>query len=225
MEHGAGRLGRGDRKREKGEGILGIEDYRLLQVAKMISLVTDDNYSYISSMNLKKDLGLDFIVDKLTNSIENVVTGDSFATEISILTAIDLKTATNKNGWLFNWKEEFKVPARDVYKLTIVNNPTIIQGLISLEVKIDHVYIHLIESAPFNKGNTKMYSGVPGNLVAFACKLSFQRGHEGNVSFLSKTQLVDHYIKSLGAFHFGGRVMVIETQAALKLINKYFQGI
>jgi hypothetical protein len=175
-------------------------------------------------MEKSKETGLDFIIDKLTNSIENVVTGDNFATEISILTANDLKTATTKNGWLFNWKDEFKEPARDVYKLTIVNNPTIIQGLISLEVKPDHVYMHLVESAPFNKGNTKMYSGVPGNLVAFACKLSFQRGHEGNVSFLSKTQLVDHYIKTLGAFHFGGRVMIIETQAALKLINKYFQG-
>jgi len=175
-------------------------------------------------MEKDKEIGLDFIIDKLTNSIENVVTGDSFATEISILSANDLKTATTKNGWLFNWKDEFKEPARDVYKLTIVNNPTIIQGLISLEVKSDHVYMHLVESAPFNKGKTKMYSGVPGNLVAFACKLSFQRGHEGNVSFLSKTQLVDHYIKTLGAFHFGGRVMIIETQAALKLINKYFQS-
>jgi hypothetical protein len=175
-------------------------------------------------MEKDKEIGLDFIIDKLTNSIENVVTGDSFATEISILTANDLKTATTKNGWLFNWKDEFKEPARDVYKLTIVNNPTIIQGLISLEVKSDHVYMHLVESAPFNKGKTKMYSGVPGNLVAFACKLSFQRGHEGNVSFLSKTLLVDHYIKTLGAFHFGGRVMIIETPAALKLINKYFQN-
>lgn len=175
-------------------------------------------------MGKSKELELDFIIDKLTNSIENVVTGDSFATEISIMTTNDLKTATKKNGWLFNWKNEFEEPTRDVYKLTIVNNPSIIQGLISLEVKLDHVYMHLVESAPFNKGKTKMYSGVPGNLVAFACKFSFQRGHEGNVSFLSKTQLVDHYIKTLGAIHFGGRVMIIDTRAALKLITKYFQN-
>jgi len=84
--------------------------------------------------------------------------------------------------------------------------------------------MHLVENAPFNKGQTKMYSGVAGNLVAFACRLSFQRGHEGNVSFLSKTQLVEHYEKTLGAVHFGGRVMIIETQAALKLINKYFKN-
>ncbi len=84
--------------------------------------------------------------------------------------------------------------------------------------------MHLVESAPFNKGKTKVYSGVPGNLVAFACRLSFQRGFEGNISFISKTQLIDHYLKTLGAFHYGGRLMIIETQAALKLIDKYFKN-
>lgn len=54
-----------------------------------------------------------------------------------------------------------------------------------------------------------------GNLVAYACKLSFQRGHQGNISFISKTQLIKHYQKTLGAFHFGGRLMIIETEAAL----------
>lgn len=170
----------------------------------------------------KKETGLDFVIDKLTNSIENVVSGDNFSTDISILSGSDLKLVTKTNGWVFNWKDEFKEPARDVYKLTIVNNSKIIQGLISLEVKADHVFMHLVESAPFNKGKKKIYAGVPGNLVAFACKLSFQRGHEGNVSFISKTQLIEHYEKTLNAFHFGGRIMVIETQAALKLINKYF---
>ena len=175
-------------------------------------------------MKNDKSIGLDFFVDKLTNSIENIITGDSFKTDISVVTQADLKFFTKKNDWLFDWKNELKEPARDIYKLTIVGNPTIIQGLISLEVKIDHVYMHLVESAPFNKGKTKMYSGVPGNLVAFACKLSFQRGHEGNVSFLSKSQLIDHYEKTLGAYHFGGRIMIIETQSALKLIDRYFQN-
>ena len=175
-------------------------------------------------MKNNKEIGLDFIIDKLTNSIENVLTGDSFATDISILKSSDLKTVSKKNKWQFNWKEEFSQPERDVYKLTIINNSTIIQGLISLEIKSGYVYMHLVESAPFNKGKTKVYSGVPGNLVAFVCKLSFQRGHEGNLSFLSKTQLIGHYEKTLGAFHFGGRVMIIETNAALKLINKYFQN-
>jgi hypothetical protein len=173
-------------------------------------------------MKTDKSIGLDFIVDKLTNSIENVVTGDSFNTEISVLTKSELKLVTKKNGWVFDWRKELREPSRDIYKLTIVGNPSVIQGIMSIEVKEDHIFMHLVESAPYNKGKTKMYSGVPGNLVAFACKVSFQRGHEGNVSFISKTQLIDHYEKTLGAFHFGGRIMIIETIAALKLIDRYF---
>ena len=141
-------------------------------------------------MNEHEEIGLDFLIDKLTNSIENVVTGDSFATDISLLKSSDLKNITKKNNWLFDWKQEFKKPEKDVFKLTIVNNSEIIQGLICLEVKKDHVYMHLVESSPFNKGKTKVYDGVPGNLVAFARKLSFQSGHDGNVSFVSKTQLI-----------------------------------
>lgn len=173
-------------------------------------------------MKKQQNKGLDFIIDKLTNSIENVVTGDNFATDITLIATTDLKTVTKKSGWQFDWKLEFKQPQREVYKLTIVNNQSVIQGLISLEIKSDHVYMHLVESAPFNKGKAKVYAGVPGNLVAFACRLAFQRGHEGNVSFFSKTQLVQHYIDTLGAMHVGGRIMIIDTIAALKLINKYF---
>jgi hypothetical protein len=165
---------------------------------------------------------IDIEIDKLTNSLENVITGDSFPTDIIIMDQSDFVSVTKKDGWLFNWKEEFKRPDRDVYKLTIVNNQNVIQGLVSLSVKSDHVYMHLIESAPFNKGKSKVYAGVPGNLVAFACKLSFQRGFEGYLSFLSKTNLIDHYEKTLGAIHAGGQLMVINTSAALRLTNKYF---
>ncbi len=165
---------------------------------------------------------IDFVIDKLTNSIENILTGDSFPTDISIITKEDLKVINKKTGWLFDWNKEAKLADRDVYKLTIVNNSAIIQGLVSLTVMEDHVVMHLIESAPFNKGKTKVYAGIPGNLVAFACKLSFQRGCEGYVSFIAKTKLIDHYIKTLGAVHVGAQRMVINTVAALKLIDKYF---
>ena len=175
-------------------------------------------------MKKRKEIALDFIIDKLTNSIDNVVTGDSFSTEITLASGSDLKSVIKKNGWLFDWKHELKQPEREVYKLTITNNPKVIQGLISLEIRSDHIYMHLVESVGFNKGNSKVYSGVPGNLVAFACRLSFQRGFDGNVSFISKTQLIGHYENTLGAFHVGGRIMIIETKAALKLIDTYFKN-
>lgn len=52
--------------------------------------------------------GLDFIIDKLTNSIENVVTGDSFSTEISVVSLADLKNSSKKNNLKFDWKFGFK---------------------------------------------------------------------------------------------------------------------
>lgn len=173
-------------------------------------------------MTKQRQISLDFTIDKLTNSIENILTGDNFPTEVSLLTKADIKNLTKKAGLLFDWSKEAKLADRDVYKLTIVNNPAIIQGLVSLTVKEDHVVMHLIESAPFNKGKSKVYAGIPGNLVAFACKLSFQRGCEGYVSFIAKTKLIDHYIKMLGAVHVGAHRMVINTESALKLIDKYF---
>ena len=166
---------------------------------------------------------LDFEVDKLTNSIENVITKGSFPTAVIPLLVGDIREISKKNEWQFDWKFELRQPEREVYKLTIINH-NVIQGLISLEIKSDHVFMHLVESAPFNKGKKKVYSGVPGNLVAFACLRSFQNGHDGNVSFISKSRLIDHYIETLGAIHFGGRTMIITTHAAKKLINRYFKN-
>jgi len=166
---------------------------------------------------------LDFKIDKLTDSILNRISGDSFRTEVSLVTKSDLKSISKLKGWSFDWKFEFNQIDREVYKLTITDNNEIIQGLISLAVKSDYVYMFLLESAPFNIGRNKLYEGVPGNLVAFACKLSFQRGGEGFVSFESKSKLINHYVKTLGAYHFGGNLMIIDPLASKKLVDKYFK--
>ena len=165
----------------------------------------------------------DIEIDKLTNSIENIITGDRFQTDVSLIDKDDLKSITKKNGWLFNWKNEYKEADRDIYKLTTVGNTDVIQGLISITEKDDHVYMHLIESAPFNLGREKVYLGVPGNLIAFVCRISFHRGFEGYVSFAAKSQLIEHYEKTLGAICVGGQLMVINTEAALKLLDKYYK--
>jgi predicted dithiol-disulfide oxidoreductase (DUF899 family) len=124
-----------------------------------------EKFSYISRMKKTEDIELDFVIDRLTNSVHNIVTGDSFQTEISRLTLKDLKTVGKKNGWQFDWKKELDNNCKEIYKLTIVNNLNIIQGLISLTREVDHIFMNLLESAPFNLGKNKMYEGVAGNLV------------------------------------------------------------
>ena len=173
-------------------------------------------------MAKRKLTGLSFEIDKLTRSIENVVTGDSFPTVVLPLTRDDLKTVTRKNSWLFNWKKEFKTQGRSVFKLTIVDNPLVIQGLLCLEPGTDHVVMHLVESAPFNLGRNKVYAGVLGNLVAYGCKRSFELGFEGNLAFISKTSLIAHYEATLNAIHYGSGCMIVNTAAARYLVDKYF---
>ena len=171
-------------------------------------------------MGDKIQMEQDFIIDKLTDSILNTISGDSFQTEVSRMTTTDLKNVTKKNGWNFDWKSEFNDLKKEVYKLTIVNNSNIIQGLLSLTIEQDYIYINLLESAPFNIGKNKLYEGVAGNLVAFACKVSFQKGYDGFVAFTAKTNLIKHYEESLGAFHFKNQRMIIETEASKKLVKK-----
>lgn len=175
-------------------------------------------------MKKRRKTALDFEIDILTNSIQNTISGDSFPTEVSLLTKADLKQATKKNGWSFNWKIEFDDNTKETYKLTITNNPNIIQGLLSLTIESDHVFMNLVESAPFNIGKNKLYEGVAGNLVAYACKISFQRGFDGFVAFDAKTKLIHHYEKTLRAYRLSGQRMIIPTHAGQTLIDKYFKS-
>ncbi len=175
-------------------------------------------------MKVAKNIRQGFIVDSLTNSILNTISGDSFETEVSKFTKQDSKQTIKKNGWGFNWNIELNDLKKEVYKLTIVNNLNVIQGLISITYEVDHVFMNLVESAPFNIGKNKLYEGVPGNLVAYACKLSFQKGFDGFVGFTAKTKLIQHYEETLGAYHFGGHRMIIPTKSAKFLVDKYFKS-
>lgn len=170
---------------------------------------------------MAKQQPFDIEIDKLTRSIENAVTGDIFKTGVFEMADADLRRL-KKLEWLFDWKVEAKHPDRKVYKLVIADNPDIIQGLISLQDRGDHIFMPLIESNGFNRGVRKVYLGVPGNLVAYACKVSLEKGYGGYVSFESKTRLIEHYRKTLGAQVLFGNIMAIDTKAATNLIQQYF---
>lgn len=173
-------------------------------------------------MPLQKYLELDFEIEKLTNSIENSITGEVFETIIEHVSWIQSKQL-KKSDWVFNWYKEHRNPGNEVYKLSTVSNPSIIHGLICITDKSDHIFMPLIETAIFNKGKQKLYKGVAGNLVAFACMTSFEKGYDGVVSFISKTQLVNHYQATLGAKLYGGNRMFIDTKESYQLVKQYFK--
>ncbi len=120
--------------------------------------------------------------------------------------------------------KEIKDKTKDVYNLTTINNSSIIQGLISIEDMKNHIFIHLVENSKFNKGKNKVYQGVPGNLIAYACKITVDKGYQGYLAFDAKTALIKHYHETLHATHFRGLRMYIETKAATRLISQYFKS-
>lgn len=173
-------------------------------------------------MKRKASKRLGFKIDKLTSSIENKLTGETFETEIARMGNKDLRLIESSE-WEFDWKSEISENDRKVYKLTTKENPDIIQGLVSLEDREDHFFMHLLESAGFNRNSSKLYQGVPGNLVAFGCKLSFEKGYHGFLVFKAKSKLIEHYEKTLLAKRFAGNRMFIGTEAAYILVRKYFK--
>lgn len=163
-------------------------------------------------------------IDKLTNSIELAATGDILETVVVQLTRAE-KRLVRKRDWLFNWHGELALEGREVYRLSIIHNPKVIQGLISIEDLGDHVRMHLIESAAHNRGAGKLFLGVPGNLVAQACKVSFEKGYEGYVNFVAKTVLIEHYRTMLGAHVFKDNLMYLDTPAARILVQRYMKDL
>ena len=89
---------------------------------------------------------IDIEIDKLTNSIENAFSGDSFDTDLFLISREELRSINKGNGWQFDWKYEFDQSNRQVYKLTIKDNSNVIQGLISFSDENDHLTENMKDS-------------------------------------------------------------------------------
>jgi hypothetical protein len=60
-------------------------------------------------------------------------------------------------------------------------------------------------------------------LLLLVVKCHLKKKYDGVVSFIAKTQLVEHYEQTLGAKLFGGNRMFIDTKEAFILTTKYFK--
>ena len=128
-----------------------------------------------------------------------------------------------KQGWRFDWS----IPCKEgysIYALYLKGDKTI-QGLIALKhiVKEYYTFVNLLESAPYNIGHKGKFKGVGAHLFAIACKLSWNIGNKGYVQFFAKTNLIEHYIKSVGAKLIENQAMYIDSYNSLMLIKKYFK--
>jgi hypothetical protein len=122
-------------------------------------------------------------------------------------------------GWKFDWSSP-DLAGCTIYALYAVGSRQV-QGLIACKNENNFVEVVLAESNPKNVGKTGKYHGVGAHLFAIACQRSFEAGFEGFVSFISKTDLVEHYVNALHAKVLFDRNMVLETEAATYLVTQY----
>jgi len=125
-------------------------------------------------------------------------------------------------GWeeTFDWSAYFDQPGIATYKM-VVTGINEIQGAIAIEDRRDHIYVHLVESAPHNRGVDRVFYGIGPRLFAFACAVSHKCGYDGFVSFDAKAQLIDYYSDALGAQRIGHTRMIIDPVAAYRLVRLY----
>ncbi len=162
---------------------------------------------------------VNIFIDALTNSIQDRATGESLETMFRPAQYNDIASLED---WAFSWVQALK--DHEVYIMTTRQNPDWIQGMIALNVEKAFVFVHLVENSPSNRGKNAIYKGVGGNLSAFACQLSFDKGCDGYVVFEAKTALIAHYQQVLGAKHITKHRMYIDTPAATQLIHQYFKS-
>lgn len=126
----------------------------------------------------------------------DVVDGKLIEAAIEPLTAKDF-TLIRKSKDRFDKFDWNKYKDKEVYKLRLKENDLIV-GLVCLvehqNPAIDAIEIELLEVSAENIGKAKSLDYIGGCLIAFACRESFKRGHQGCVFLIPKTSLIDHYI-------------------------------
>lgn len=130
-----------------------------------------------------------------------------------------------KDGWQFKWQELAETEGSDFYKLTKVDSPEQVEGLLMLTlIDAEMLYMNNIEVSPSNYGSSGECENVAGNLLAFACYKSFEQGKNyylGYLSFESKTKLIELYQNQYGATFAMGHKMFFDPTSGKKLMKQY----
>jgi hypothetical protein len=130
----------------------------------------------------------------------------------------------------FDWS---KYKEQEVYKLRLKTDD-IILGLICLRDHKDEetnaIEIELLEVSKENIGSKKKFDYIGGCLIAFACRESFKRGHDGCIFLTPKTYLLKHYTSKYGFHHMPLKtlrrpegLMILYEDGSRKLIKRYLE--
>lgn len=157
--------------------------------------------------------------------IQDLKSGEKIEVIIEPVSKKDFAKIKNNPSFNFDW-----APYKngEVYKLRIANEEKI-RGLMCI---IDHIdgndaiEIELLEVEDENVGKKKQLDRIAGILIAFACRESIKRGHEGYFFLYAKSNLVIHYhnkyhLQYMGRIGNKGELMTGEEGVSRQLIKEY----
>jgi hypothetical protein len=145
-------------------------------------------------------------------------TGASHKVEIEPVDGRDFASLT-KARYFFDWRQEKEF---EMYKLRIANTRDIL-GLVSIERIPEEwrLHIRLLTVSKENKGSSKKFENIAGNLLTFISKIAVREyGELACVSLKPKGLIARHYIDKFG-MNVTGLTLSIEILEIFKLIETY----
>jgi hypothetical protein len=162
-------------------------------------------------------------------TLRDVRTGEEKESYIDKVGSADFKSI-KKNKEQFRRFDWNKCRDKEVYKLQLMNSDAIL-GLMCIfdhfDPSINAIEIELLEVGNENIGPGKKLDKIAGCLIAYACRESFKRGHDGFVFLTPKTELITHYASKYGMKYWpplGLQLeghMIIEERQSRELIKQY----
>jgi hypothetical protein len=125
----------------------------------------------------------------------------------------------HKDYFSFDFINLFK--AFTIYKICKEGDEDIIQGLVAFKASIGIIQCANMELNSINQKPLLLHSGLGKCMVALCCKISFDMGFEGFITFEAKNRLMPYY-RRMGAINVSGLIMAVETPEAQKLVDVFF---
>lgn len=153
----------------------------------------------------------------------------------TILAGKKFKLPSIQDGWRFNFDKHSKtVLNAETYVLIRDESPETVEGCLIFQMADQKIpYIAFLEVAPHNQTSSKRYDYIAGCLIAFAFKLSVQKGKGDYQTQLffdvleekeeNAQKLIELYRTKYGALFLGETTLVIIDDNGYKLISKYLE--
>jgi hypothetical protein len=152
--------------------------------------------------------------------ITEIKTGTKKEVEIKKIKLADIKILP-KSRFYFDWSA-VDIDA-SVFILNEVGNGDVLGAIAILKFPKEFRYeIKLLAVSKENVGYNKIYDGIAGCLMAFACKECLREyGEPACVSLIPKTKLKSHYIRKYEMEDAGWHIFLADL-ALMKMINTYY---